>query len=63
MQDSNTETPNEQAEDAEATSKETLADLKNNEQDSESDTHTNEPPLSPDGTLDDPGETNDAGPM
>ena len=67
MQDSKRQRPDEGVIDADATSKETLEDLEENEQSSDSQTKdesSKSPLISPDGTEDDTGDkTDDAGPM
>lgn len=67
MQDAKRQKPAEGAVDSDATSKETLADLEENEQSSNSqpkDESNKSPFISPDGTEDDTGDkTDDAGPM
>jgi len=61
MQDSKRQRPDEGVIDADATSKETLADLEQSEK-SEGTVRESEVP-SPDGALDEPNETKDAGPV
>jgi len=67
MQDSKRQRPDEAAIDADATSKETLEDLEENEQSSDSqpkDESSKSPLISPDGSEADTGDkTDDAGPM
>jgi len=65
MQDSNTQRPNAPASDSDATSKETLEDLEESEQDPEPQDASNESQLpSPDGANDEtPNKADDAGPM
>ena len=67
MQDSKRQRPDEGVIGADATSKETLEDLEENEQSSDSqpkDESGKSPLISPDGTEDDTGDkTDDAGPM
>jgi hypothetical protein len=67
MQDSKRQRPDEGLIDADATSKETLEDLEENEQSSDlqpKDESSKSPLISPDGTEDDTGDkTDDAGPM
>ncbi|HEY8185733.1 MAG TPA: hypothetical protein VIF64_06675 [Pyrinomonadaceae bacterium] len=53
----------ETAADSEATSKETVRDLEENEEDVASGSSKRDPGPSPDGTLDRSDEKNDAGPM
>jgi hypothetical protein len=65
MQDSKRQRPDEGAIDADATSKETLEDLEKNEDSNsepEGTARESEVP-SPDGALDEPNETKDAGPV
>jgi len=65
MQDSKRQRPDEGVIDADATSKETLEDLEKNEDsnsESEGAARKSEAP-SPDGALDEPNETKDAGPV
>jgi hypothetical protein len=66
MQDSKRQRPDERVVDSDATSKETLADLEKNEKSSNSDSdgtaRESELP-SPDGTLDEPDEIKEAGPV
>ena len=67
MQDSKKQTPDTGVVDSDATSKETLEDLEENEQRSDSqpkDESSNSPLISPDGIEDDTGDKpDDAGPM
>jgi len=67
MQDSKRQRPDGGAIDADATSKQTLEDLEENAQSSDSqptDESSKSPLISPDGTEDDTGDkTDDAGPM
>ena len=49
--------------DSDATSKETVGDLEDNESDVDSGSSQPDPGPSPDGAIDESGEINDAGPM
>jgi hypothetical protein len=64
MQDSKNRKPNDaNAAGSDATSKETLEDLENNEEVSDSENSAHDPGPSPDGALDEPDEIKDTGPM
>jgi hypothetical protein len=61
MQDTKNRKPDGASSDA--TSKETLEDLENNEEVSDSENSAHDPGPSPDGELNEPDELKDAGPM
>jgi hypothetical protein len=62
MQEVKARWPDDAIVDSDATSKETLADLEDNEQTSDSESSRSQVP-SPDGSLDEPDENKDAGPI